>query len=332
MPQTSPGVADAPRARGRDRGRDHGNARLTIGLPVFDGEAYLEQCLVSILDQDLEDLVVLVGDNASTDRTPAIAASLARRDPRVRLLTSDRNRGAAWNFNRLAEQARTEYFKWQAADDLLAPGYLRRCVDALDGDPGLVLAHTRTLDVDEHGLPIAEIPPDPGATSGPPHLRFREMALHQVLCLQVFGVIRTRALQRTGLIGPYSMSDKPLLAELALHGRFHEDPEPLFLHREHADRSIRAHPENRGREVWFDPDRAGTMVYPYWRLGLEHWRAIRRAPLSSGERARALWQLAWWVRWWRGYLIGEALHGITARVPGPRRRVDETPVAAAPER
>ena len=65
-----------------------------------------------------------------------------------RYLRNEVNRGAAWNYNRLVEVARGSLFKWVAADDACEPAYLARCVDALDRDPGAVLAFPRTIVID----------------------------------------------------------------------------------------------------------------------------------------------------------------------------------------
>ena len=113
--------------------------RVTIGLPVFNGERFLRESVESVLGQDFGDLELLVADNASTDATLDIVHEFAAADRRVRVLRSDRNRGAAWNYNRLVGEARGELFRWHAHDDVLLPSAVQRCVTALDADPGAVL-------------------------------------------------------------------------------------------------------------------------------------------------------------------------------------------------
>ena len=112
--------------------------RVTIGLPVFNGERFLRESVESVLGQDFGDLELLVADNASTDATLDIVHEFAAADRRVRVLRSDRNRGAAWNYNRLVGEARGELFRWHAHDDVLLPAAVQRCVTALDADPGAV--------------------------------------------------------------------------------------------------------------------------------------------------------------------------------------------------
>src|SRR5262245_32943693 len=92
--------------------------RLCIGVPVYNGERYLEPAIGSLLAQTFSDFRLIISDNASTDGTEEICRALARRDRRIEYHRSTRNRGPAWNFNRVVELADAEYFKWAAYDDL----------------------------------------------------------------------------------------------------------------------------------------------------------------------------------------------------------------------
>ena len=102
------------------RDRASGRAQLSIGLPVYNGARYLAQAVESLLGQTFTDFQLLLCDNASTDATADICRDFVRRDRRVRHLQSDRNRGAAWNFNRAFRHADSPYFKWACCDDLYA--------------------------------------------------------------------------------------------------------------------------------------------------------------------------------------------------------------------
>src|SRR5579872_4758271 len=114
--------------------------RVTIGVPVFNGEAFVAETLKSLLNQTFTDFEIVISDNASTDGTGQICQTYAARDPRIHYYRSDVNRGAAWNHNRVFELAKGEYFKWNSADDLCAPEFLARCVASLDDDPAAVMA------------------------------------------------------------------------------------------------------------------------------------------------------------------------------------------------
>ena len=82
--------------------------RVSIGLPVFNGERYLARAIDSILAQDYADFELIVSDNASTDRTAEICRDHAERDPSVRYVRNARNLGAGPNYDRPFLLARVE--------------------------------------------------------------------------------------------------------------------------------------------------------------------------------------------------------------------------------
>ena len=82
-----------------------GHPRVSIGLPVYNGEVYLSGALDTLLGQTFTDLELIISDNASTDRTPEICRSYAARDHRVRYIRHEVNRGVPWNHNFALGQA-----------------------------------------------------------------------------------------------------------------------------------------------------------------------------------------------------------------------------------
>src|SRR5437016_3045710 len=77
--------------------------RVNIGLPVFNGERFMEEALESILAQTFEDFELIISDNASTDRTHEICERYCKKDPRIRFYRNERNLGAGWNFQHVFE-------------------------------------------------------------------------------------------------------------------------------------------------------------------------------------------------------------------------------------
>lgn len=124
---------------------------VSVCIPVRNGEAYLEQTLRSVLDQEFDDLEVVISDNASTDRTVEIVRSFA--DARIRLLENSQDIGGIANWNRVASAGRGRYLKLLAADDLLFPDALAAQVPVLEAaehrDVAMV-ASTRDI-IDESG-------------------------------------------------------------------------------------------------------------------------------------------------------------------------------------
>lgn len=268
--------------------------RVSVGIPVYNGERYLPDALDALLAQTYADFEVIISDNASTDGTREVAEAYAARDRRIRYYRSEQNRGAAWNHNRAFELARGEYFSWNSHDDMLAPQFLARCVEVLDQDPSVVVCHARTKVVNGDKELIEYYDIACRADAPEPHVRFRELICVPHRCYQVYGLIRSEVLRQTPLIAPYVPSDRVLLAYLGLLGRFHEIPEYLFISRRHPGQSTRAL-RLRQRAGWFDTSRSGRLIFPQWKVFYEYVRAVREVPLSAGERARAYGAVARWV-------------------------------------
>jgi glycosyltransferase involved in cell wall biosynthesis len=228
-----------------------------------------------------------VSDNASTDGTIAILEAYAARDERLTILRAETNRGAAWNYNRVFEGCDTPYFKWAAADDLLAPTCVERLIAVLDAaPPSVVLAYPRTRVVDEHGEPIGEVRDNLSMRlDAPVATRFRKVVANVLWGNLVFALMRTAALRRTRLHGSFPSSDHVLLAELALAGSFVEVPEVLFLRRRHAGMSRLANASAAEASAFFDPS-AEPVTDEFGRVYREHLVAIDRANLAPSERRR----------------------------------------------
>lgn len=272
--------------------------RLTIGLPVYNGERYLAESVEALLGQSYEDFELIISDNASTDSTADICASYVKQDTRVRYLRQPRNIGCAPNHNTLVIQARGELFKWASDDDLYARDLLKSCVDALDAHPGAVLAHSWTAIIDDTGIVTRAVPYPhaTGAVSAPD--RFRSLLFGRGGD-DDGGIIRTNVLRQTALNGSYYRADRTFVSELALHGPFYHIPEWLYFRRDHPTRAARAFRSVHGWCVNLDPRRAGKLRNPAPRLYAEYvWgfvSAIRRAPLSPTERRECYRHLSLWA-------------------------------------
>jgi glycosyltransferase involved in cell wall biosynthesis len=256
--------------------------RLSVGLPVYNGEKFIRAAIESILAQSFTDFELIISDNASTDATPAICQEYAERDSRIRVVQQTENRGGAWNFNHVFSLARGSYFKWAPCDDVIAPNYLERCVEALDSTPEAVLAQTRVIKINEQGDQVLKIKLRVPTDRKEAWRRFRALLLTPHGWYQALGVIRTEALKGSPLLGPYTGSDVVLTLWLGLLGSFYEVPEYLFLSRSHAGQSIRLRP--RQRLAWFNPTRKGKTSLPEWRLFFEQLNCVRHSRVGILDR------------------------------------------------
>lgn len=276
---------------------------VTIGLPVYNGEEYLEEALDSILAQTYENFELIISDNASTDGTEEICRRYAQ-DPRVQYQRSPTNQGATWNFNRVWELASGKYFKWHAHDDLLEPEFLRKCVEVLEANPDVVLCHTETDIIEQNGELFEHYGIKLETDDPRPTHRFKELLIKWQRCFPIFGVIRTATLRKTPAMGNYGHADGVLLARLGLLGRFHEVPETLFSYRRHEKQSTSVYglkDKSAGNDyhaylAWFDPSKADRLAFPQWKILWEYLRSIFMAPLSIGQKARCLFIIVWYMR------------------------------------
>ena len=277
--------------------------RVSIGLPVYNGERYLAQTLQSIAAQTFGDFELFICDNASTDATAEIARAFASEDPRARYLRHATNIGFGRNFRSGLERATGQYFKWATHDDPLGPEFLARCVDVLDRDPSVVLAYPRTKLIDAAGAIISEYDNRlhlPYATAPE---RFEALVRRLRLCNAQLGVIRTDVLRQIAPYGTYVASDVCLLAELTLYGKFWEVPEFLFFRRFHDGDSRQM--SSAEIQAYYEPSRSARVYMKAWRHIWEHLLAVNRAPLPVLEKARLWLFLARVAAYRRDRLAGE---------------------------
>ena len=241
----------------------HKTPRLSIGLPVYNGAQYLREQLRCLQSQTMGDFEIVISDNASTDDTERVCREHAAGDTRIRYFRNERNLGANPNFNSVFSLSRAPLFKWAPHDDLFEPTYLQTCIGLLDANSDAVLAHSDCLCIDDSGVPFPELPTSPGTCIDPRSgmiskldplgladndwsvRRFWDVLFRMQCCTSIFGVIRRDALARTGLMRNFYGTDKLLLAELALLGRFKQSPERLYLQRFHNNMSWTLNKEER---------------------------------------------------------------------------------------
>ena len=284
---------------------------LTIGMPVYNGAAYIAEAIESILAQTYRDFELIISDNASTDDTAAIARGFAARDPRVRYRRNARNVGLSANNNLLVPLARGRLFKWAPCDDVLRPEYLERCVAVCDADPDVVLVHPDTQFVDGTGAPLDITDPGWHLTSGDPSERLRFAILADHYMNAILGVIRTDALRRTRLLPRYAGGDYRLIAELSLLGTFVMVPERLYVRRVHGGSTAGNVKNSRWLRTYWSGTRR-SMSAPQWRLFRDRAGIVVRAPIPGRRKAILLTDLVRMMRLrWRR-LLGELVEAARA--------------------
>lgn len=284
--------------------RLHAVPSVSVGVPVYNGERFLERTLVALQEQDLADIEVIVSDNGSTDGTLTIAEKFAQDDPRFVVLRSTENRGVPWNWNRVLAKARAPYFMWNGADDVVRPDHLRRCRDALVEHRDASIAFSRVLLVDVDDVPVGEMD-DLGLdfVHGSPSSRvdlFLTRHVYQVIGFG--GVIRTDVLRAMGGLPGYYGGDVALGVKMAMRAPWIQVPEQLFVSRRHDAQTNKV----QGGDVLdqvrtYAPGWRRPVAFPQWYLNHRMIVEAATAPASVTQRARAVGVVVrrWTVPNWR---------------------------------
>ena len=280
--------------------------RVSLGLPVYNGENYLGEAIDCLLAQTFKDFELIISDNASTDATQQICEDYAAKDSRIRYFRQPENMGAAANYDFAFHQAQANYFRWCTHDDLVGKDFLEACVAHLDAHPEAVGALPRDVrEIDAQGDMIKPIEIVFGSTSKNGAERFAAYApisrSPQSHCMPFFSLYRRSALAQTNLHGDYPCSDLVLISEMLLHGEIALLDHSFSAFRRHeAQYSTIIMGSTLDYQVaWLKPKQAGRRVFRFFRYHLEMHRAIRRSPLTFRERLeayRGLSKLAWTKR------------------------------------
>ncbi len=296
--------------------------RVSLGMPVRNGEKYIAEAIDSILAQTFGDYELIISDNASDDGTEAICTMYAAKDRRIRYHRNAQNIGGAGNFNRVFELASAEYFRWAAHDDVMRPEYLRRCIERLDANPDAVLCQTRVCQLNERGERVSDFPSEAPLASPSAKERFRFL-LWCTNITTIFGVMRSDAMRRTRMFRKFAGGDRSFLAEMLLLGRASYIDECLCAVRVHAQSYSGSLRSNRLRRQWYDP-LSRTPVFMQGAVKFPDYAAtVLRSPIPAAERAACLAALCGWTAGRAAQETGRRARRLMHAV----HRTETTPVA-----
>lgn len=210
---------------------------VTIGVPVRNGERFIEECLQSLLAQDYGNIKIMVSDNASSDSTMEIVNRYVCLDSRVTLMTLQNPVTASENFSSVLESADTEFFMWAAHDDLWSADYVATLVERLERDSKAVLAYSKTALISEDRLnSIVVIRGELPARNDNGFFAFKAPYLTQPF--HIYGLMRTDAARRCSFGSAWG-SDRQFLMQLRRYGLFIYDERPTFFYfRERTPKSM----------------------------------------------------------------------------------------------
>lgn len=103
-----------------------------MGLPVYNGEFFIEKKLNSILSQTFQNFELIISDNGSTDLTPLICKKFLDKDDRIKYYRQKQNMGPNWNFNFILDKASSPYFIWVGVNDEISNYFLEKNYNILE--------------------------------------------------------------------------------------------------------------------------------------------------------------------------------------------------------
>jgi glycosyltransferase involved in cell wall biosynthesis len=259
---------------------------VSLGVPVFNGEQFLVECLDGLVAQDYTDIEIIVSDNGSTDATQEIVRDFCSRDERIVYERHEENRGAAWNYNNCVHRSRGAYFSWTAHDDVRPPKFVSASIEGFRSVGGDAASVYGTSDfIDETGALIGPDEDELHVRSSRPHVRLAAALASVNFAAPVFGLLARDVLDRTRLIDSFAASDYVLICELAMLGPIVQIEEMTLGRRLHPGSSREANRSRADVVAWFDPSGSQSRLSDRQRLLLEYERSVGRLGLGWSDRA-----------------------------------------------
>lgn len=125
-------------------------SKVSVVLPVFNGERYLADCIRSVLDQEFDGFELLVSDDGSTDDSRRIIQTFS--DTRIRFFSQPHNLGLFANLNFLLREARYPLVRILGQDDVLTAECLAHEVAFFHQNPSVGMTYCKYIEIDEEGV------------------------------------------------------------------------------------------------------------------------------------------------------------------------------------
>ena len=213
---------------------------VSIITPSFNQAAYLEQTILSVLEQDHPHIEYFVVDGASTDNSVGI---IKRYSNRLAWWVSEKDSGQADAINKGFTRATGEIIAWLNSDDYYLAGAVSAAVKIFEEHPEVVLVYGNMLAVDEHGKTFNT-------------LSYKQLTLEDLLCFQIIGqpavFIRRSALKAAGKLDPtfHFLLDHHLWIRITQQGKILHVNQTWAAARYHAEAKNRAKAAKFGREAF----------------------------------------------------------------------------------
>jgi len=285
--------------------------RVSLVTPSFNQGQFLEDTILSVLNQGYPDLEYMVIDGGSTDGSPEV---IRRYADRLAYWESTPDRGQSHAINKGWRRATGKYLWWLNSDDLLMPDSLASAVRHLEANPAEDLIYGDLLSIDEEGQPL-------GAWS----LRdfdFADFMINDGHVAQPGGLVRREAVERIGYLdeGLHYLMDWDFWTRLALSGgRLIHLPQTLAMYRVYDEAKTGAGSPEAVQErylvnerLFADPNLPGELRAKEARVTSGMHLTCARTYLLCGDYRQAVLEAGWSVRSWPIQLANPFLwyHGV----------------------
>jgi glycosyltransferase involved in cell wall biosynthesis len=260
------------------------NPRVSIGIPIYHGEIFLEETLQCLLNQSFRDFEIIITDNNPGGEVQAKAEAYAGKYEFIRYIIHPKNQGALQNWNSLIPLARGEYFLYAGAHDLLSENALERMVDTLDRYPSVVLAYAPTQFISSDGIPFDKDIGLLDTTGSSMVQRYIQVMWGNQEAL--YGLMRMDSIRRTRLQKMIVGSGAVWLAEMALFGEFKVCCDTLRYRRSNRELQNREEQLRRYHLTLFPKKR--IRILPHWRIPCQYFRACFRGKMPPLTRLRLI--------------------------------------------
>lgn len=218
--------------------------RLSVILPVHNGEKYLREAIDSILGQTFPDFEFLILDDGSTDGSAGILASYA--DPRIRLIRNENRCGVAATLNRGLDRSRGEFVARMDCDDISLEHRFAEQVAFLERHPAIGICGCSIRHIGDRKKRVSRFPADPDIV--------RCVLLFEAPIAHPTVMIRRVFLEKAGLRYDPSFrraQDYDLWARASRHFPIANVPRVLFLYRRHGEQigTLFAHEQRHFADV-----------------------------------------------------------------------------------
>lgn len=212
---------------------------VSIITPSFNQAAYLEQTILSVLDQDHPYIEYIVIDGASTDTSVDV---IKKYENRLAYWVSEKDNGQADAINKGFAHATGDIIAWLNSDDYYLAGTISSVVKIFDQNPGVTLVYGNMFAVDEHGKTFNT-------------LNYKQLTLEDLLCFQIIGqpavFMRRSAMESAKLDTDFHfLLDHYLWIQIAQHGQLLYVDQTWAAARYHAEAKNRAKAAEFGRDAF----------------------------------------------------------------------------------